>query len=76
VASVANYIDKFKRCVLLFRQSYELNTVAFLVGLSVPLAEDFYALYSEAEPVEHRRKELESFGQKNEEIDPSSRRPS
>jgi hypothetical protein len=68
VESVANYVEKFKRCAVLFSESYDLNTVGFLVRLSVPLAREFHQLWSEMEPVEHRRKELEERGQKNGEF--------
>ena len=37
VASVFNYVEKFKRCVALFRESFDIATTAFLVHLS-PLA--------------------------------------
>jgi hypothetical protein len=73
VESVANYVEKFKRCAVLFSESYDLNTVAFLVRLSVPLAREFHELWREMEPVEHRRRELEEWGQKNGEF-PAPRR--
>lgn len=68
VESVANYVEKFKRCAVLFSESCDLNTVGFLVRLSVPLAREFHELWSQMEPVEHRRRELEEWGQKNGEL--------
>jgi len=72
VASVARYVDHFKRCAHLFAEAFDLHTVAFLVGISPSLAEQFHQLWSEAEPVEHRRKELDGQNEKN---DRSDRRP-
>ena len=34
VASVFNYVEKFKRCVALFREGFDIATTAFLVHLS------------------------------------------
>lgn len=65
VESVANYVDKFKRCAAAFAQVFDLNTTAFLVGISVALATEFHRLYSEIDPVPHRREELEDFLKKN-----------
>jgi hypothetical protein len=70
VGSVANYVEKFKRCGLLFAESYDLKTVAFLVRISVPLATAFFQLWREMEPVPHRREELEQWSKKNQESSP------
>jgi hypothetical protein len=72
VASVARYVDQFKRCASLFQEAFDLHTVAFLVGISPTLAGQFHQLWSEVEPVEHRRRELQVRGEKNEAFD---RRP-
>jgi hypothetical protein len=65
VASVARYVDHFKRCARLFSETFDLHTVAFLVGISPSLADQFHQLWSEVEPVEHRRRELEAGREKN-----------
>jgi len=65
VESVANYVDKFKRCAAAFAQVFDLNTTAFLVGISVALATEFHRLHSQIDPVPHRREELEEFLKKN-----------
>ena len=65
VASVARYVDQFKRCGHLFEEAFDLHTVAFLVGISPSLARQFHQLWSEVEPVEHRRQELQTQGEKN-----------
>jgi hypothetical protein len=69
VASVARYVDQFKRCAHLFEEAFDLYSVAFLVGISPSLARQFHELWSEVEPVEHRRKELEVRGEKNDSLD-------
>ena len=66
VDSVANYVEKFKRCGSLFVQAFDLHTVAFLVGISPALAAEYHHLWSEATPVAHRRRELEQWSQKND----------
>lgn len=65
VSSVAAYVDKFKRCAVLFSEAFDLNTVSFLVGISTSLVNQFYDLWCEADPVAHRRQELEDFTKKN-----------
>jgi len=65
VESVANYIEKFKRCVALFQQGFEVHSTAFLVRVSVFLAQDYFDLFQQVPAVEHRRNELESFIKKN-----------
>ena len=65
MGSVANYVDKFKRCVAAFSQVFDLQTTAFLVNLSVPLVAEFHDLYREVEPVPHRRTELEDYLKKS-----------
>lgn len=70
VASVARYVDQFKRCAHLFEEAFDLNTVAFLVGISVSLAGQFHKLWSEMEPVEHRLRDLQDAGEKNDSPQP------
>jgi len=70
VESVANYVDKFKRCAAAFGQVFDLHTTAFLVGISVPLASEFHRLHTELKPIEHRQQELEDFLKKNWSLEP------
>ena len=72
VASVARYVDHFKRCAHLFAEAFDLHTVAFLCPPRTSSTPRSGQLTSEAEPVEHRRKELDGQGEKN---DRSDRRP-
>jgi hypothetical protein len=66
VESVANYVDKFKRCVALFEQGFELSNTAFLVRISVALAQEFFDLRKQMQPVDHRRDELQASCKKNQ----------
>jgi hypothetical protein len=65
LSSVANYVDKFKRCVALLDQQFDVPTTAFLVRLSAPLVEAFRHLSTIAKPVTHRQQELEAFFKKS-----------
>jgi hypothetical protein len=65
VAAVANYVDKFKRCAALWVNGLDVATTAFLVRISLPLAEQFQDLYRQAEAVPHRRQELNDFLKKS-----------
>lgn len=65
VNSVANYVEKFKRCVALAESGHDLKTVAFIARVSEPLAETMQKLYREAQPVAHRRQELADLAKKN-----------
>lgn len=59
IASVRNYIDKFKRVSTLKTQGVAKEDIAFLVGLSVPLAEKYIALLEDSEGTTHRQEELQ-----------------
>jgi hypothetical protein len=59
--AIASYIDKFKRVICLAKDNHEIRTIAFLVKLSVPLAEEYYRIYKDSEVVPHRKAELESL---------------
>lgn len=61
VEAIASYIDKFRRVICLAKDNHEIKTIAFLVKLSVPLAEEYYRIYKGAEVVPHRKEELESL---------------
>lgn len=65
VDSVANYVDKFKRCVALFASGFDVHTVALMVKLSTPLTQEFQRIHSEIQGVPHRLRELEGFLKKN-----------
>lgn len=65
VASVANYVDKFKRSVLLLQQGFDRASTAFLVRLSSPLVEQFQQLWASGRPVAHRQKEIEQWLKKS-----------
>jgi hypothetical protein len=65
VDSVANYVDKFKRCVALFTSGFDVHTVALMVKLSTPLTQEFQRIHSDLQGVPHRLRELEEFLKKN-----------
>ncbi len=65
VDSVANYVDKFKRCAALFASGFDVHTVALMVKLSTPLTQEFQRLHADLKGVPHRLKELEDFFKKN-----------
>ena len=65
VDSVANYVDKFKRCSALFASGFDLHTVAMMVKLSTPLTQEFQGIHSDLQGVPHRLRELEAFLKKN-----------
>ena len=65
VDSVANYVDKFKRCAALFASGFDVHTVALMVKLSTPLTQEFQRLHADLRGVPHRLRELEEFLKKN-----------
>jgi hypothetical protein len=65
VDSVANYIDKFKRCAALFAAGFDVHTVALMVKLSTPLTQEFQSIHNSFNAVPHRLQELEEFLKKN-----------
>jgi Protein of unknown function (DUF1670) len=66
VESVANYVDKFKRCAALLASGFDLTTTALLVNLSEALAREFQQLHGELRGAPHRLKEVEDFFKKNQ----------
>ncbi len=70
VTSVANYVEKFKRCAALFASGQDLATVAFVTRISPSLAQALKTLLDEAQPVAHRKAELDSLSKKNGSSDP------
>jgi hypothetical protein len=65
IDSVANYIDKFKRCAALFASGFDVHAVALMVKLSTPLTQEFQKIHAEIQGVPHRIGELEEFFKKN-----------
>lgn len=61
IEAVANYIDKFKRVVCLAKTNHEIKTIAFLIKISVTLAQQYYDLYMDLPAVENRKMELEDL---------------
>lgn len=64
--SVQNYIEKFKRVACLIELNYEVKTIAFLVKISMALAEAYIQIYNNASMVDHRRDELHELIKKNQ----------
>jgi hypothetical protein len=76
VASVANYVEKFKRTATLLSHGFDLDTVAVIARISPALARAFGQLVAQARPVPHRREELDTLTKKNAQpIPQEDRRP-
>jgi len=65
VDSVANYVDKFKRCAALFTSGFDVDAVAMMVKLSTTLTKEFQQIHAHIQGVPHRIRELEEFLKKN-----------
>jgi hypothetical protein len=65
IESVYNYVDKFKRAMLLVNEGFDIQTTSFLARISPSLAQEFASLYRHADMVEHRKAEIESCFKKN-----------
>lgn len=61
--AIANYINKFKRCIWLAHQGFDTHTIGFLVGLSPKLAAHYWKLYTELPAAEHRQRQLQQVPQ-------------
>ncbi len=61
VEAVANYVDKFRRVICLAKDNHEIKTIAFLVKVSVSLAQQYFDLYQTLEIVPHRKEELDEL---------------
>lgn len=61
IEAVSNYVDKFKRVVCLAKDNHEVETIAFLVKLSVSLTEEYYKIYRGRQMAKHRKEELEGL---------------
>jgi transposase len=57
--SLKRYIHTFLRVVTLHRQGQAETEIAFLVGASVKLVQDYVAIYEQAQDCTHRREKLE-----------------
>jgi len=75
VASVANYVEKFKRCALLFASDFDVDQVAMIVRISTSLTKTFQQLLNEAKPVRHRQEELDNAIKKNNQLMKENFRP-
>jgi Fic family protein len=61
IEAIANYVEKFKRVICLAKENHEISTIAFLVKISVSLAQQYYDLYQRLEILPEREKELEEL---------------
>jgi len=61
VFAIRNYVDKFKRVISLFQSGFEINTIAFLAKVSVPLANQYIEIYQKSDCIAFRKDEIESF---------------
>lgn len=61
IEAIGNYVDKFRRVICLAKDNHEINTIAFLVKISIPLAQQYYDLYRSLDIIEHRRQELDEL---------------
>jgi hypothetical protein len=65
LASVRNYVEKFKRVALLQGEGFDLQSIAFPARLSVPLAQQYLALLKDKALLQHRKAELRPTVKKN-----------
>ncbi len=61
LSAIQNYIDKFKRTIILSKEGYDVNRIAFLLKLSAPVIEQYIKLYKNITFIEHRKEELDNF---------------
>ena len=66
IDSVANYVDKFKRCAALFASGFDVHAVALMVKLSTSLTQEFQQIHANVQGVPHRIRELEELLKKNQ----------
>lgn len=64
VASVKNYVEKFKRVIVLTQQKYDIHTISFLVKISSTLVSQYQQLFDNLDIVEHRKEEIQSLSKK------------
>ena len=65
VASVANYIEKYKRVAVLVDSGFDLDAISVIARISPALARAFTELVANAQPVAHRREQLDELTKKN-----------
>jgi len=65
IEAIANYVEKFRRVVCLAKDNHEIETIAFLIKISVNLAQQYYQLYQTLKIVPAREKELDELIKKN-----------
>jgi hypothetical protein len=65
ISSVANYVEKFKRCCILLDAGFDLDTVALIARVSPALVRAFQEIAANAQPVLHRREQIENNAKKN-----------
>jgi hypothetical protein len=68
ISAIQNYISKFKRVIALANQGFDIHKISFLAKVSPTLAAEYYTIYKKADIVSHRKKELESFFKKNNQV--------
>ena len=61
IEAIANYVEKFKRVICLAKDNHQITTIAFLVKVSVNLAQQYYDLYQTMKIVPSREKELDEL---------------
>ena len=61
IEAIANYVGKFKRVVCLAKENHEITTIAFLVKISVRLAQEYYDLFQTLDIAPNRSKELDEL---------------
>jgi hypothetical protein len=65
ISAVRNYVDKFKRVIALYKDDFEINSIAFIAKVSSAIITEYIKIYKEADIIEHRKNEIESFLKKN-----------
>lgn len=65
VNAISNYVRKFKQTVVLMKEGYEVNTIAFLTKISKKLTEEYIDIYAHSDIVAARKQELEDLLKKN-----------
>jgi hypothetical protein len=65
IPAVQNYVDKFKRVALLSPHIRDLETLAFIARLSIPLTQQYLQLLRQKNATPHRRQELLETTKKN-----------
>ncbi len=74
IASVANYVEKYKRCATLLQQDFDRDTVALIARLSPGLVFAFQQILEQAHPVPHRQEELAALCPKKNSQPPGTTR--